>query len=126
MWAPPRVADPWGARASFGPGTPWPERIDLCLEDGVTEDAIDSWVESACVLCSTGCGLQIGVKDGRIAGVRGRPDDRVNHGRLGPKGLYGWQANNATDRLTKPLVRGSRGLMEADWETAMGMVVERA
>ena len=33
--------------------------------------------------------LDIAVKDGRIVGVRGRADDRVNHGRLGPKGLYG-------------------------------------
>jgi hypothetical protein len=33
----------------------------------------------------------IGVKDGRIVGVRGRAIDRINHGRLGPKGLFGWQ-----------------------------------
>ena len=39
------------------------------------------------------------------SGVRGRGDDRVNRGRLGPKGLYGWQANNSADRLLHPLVR---------------------
>lgn len=38
---------------------------------------------------SNGCGLDIGVKDGKIVGVRGRAVDRVNHGRLGPKGLNG-------------------------------------
>lgn len=32
-------------------------------------------------------------------GVRGREVDRINKGRLGPKGLFGWQANNAEDRL---------------------------
>lgn len=37
--------------------------------------------------------------------MRGRGDDRVNHGRLGPKGLHGWQANENADRLTKPLIR---------------------
>src|ERR687885_417050 len=57
---------------------------------------------------------------------RGRAEDRVNHGRLGPKGLYGWQANNAPDRLTRPLVRRDGELREADWETAMGLVVERS
>ena len=46
-----------------------------------------------CVLCSTGCGLDVGVAGGRIVGVRGRAGDRVNHGRLGPKGLHGWEAN---------------------------------
>jgi anaerobic selenocysteine-containing dehydrogenase len=58
-------------------------------------------------------------------GVRGRGDDRVNHGRLGPKGLYGWQANNAPDRLTTPLVRRKGGFHEATWDEAMDLVVER-
>lgn len=39
---------------------------------------------------SNGCGMDIGVKDGKIVGVRGRAADRVNKGRLGPKGLYGY------------------------------------
>jgi predicted molibdopterin-dependent oxidoreductase YjgC len=58
-----------------------------------------------CVLCSTGCGLDIGVAGNEIVGVRGRATDRVNHGRLGPKGLHAWQANASRDRLTRPLLR---------------------
>lgn len=38
---------------------------------------------------SNGCALDIGVKQGRMVGVRGRATDRVNKGRLGPKGLHG-------------------------------------
>ncbi len=56
--------------------------------------------------------MDIAVKDGRIVGVRGRAVDRVNRGRLGPKDLYGWQADNAPDRLTRPLVRDGGGLVE--------------
>lgn len=41
---------------------------------------------------SNGCGMDIGVKDGKVVGVRGRAVDRVNKGRLGPKGLYGYVA----------------------------------
>jgi anaerobic selenocysteine-containing dehydrogenase len=78
------------------------------------------------VLCSHGCGLEIGVREGRIVGVRGASGDRVNHGRLGPKGLYGWQANNAADRLQHPLVRRDGELCEATWEEAMDLVVERS
>jgi hypothetical protein len=33
--------------------------------------------------------MDLAVVDGRIAGVRGRVDDRVNRGRLGPKDLFG-------------------------------------
>lgn len=34
--------------------------------------------------------MDIGVKDGKVVGVRGRVTDRVNKGRLGPKGLNGY------------------------------------
>jgi hypothetical protein len=41
------------------------------------------------------------------------------NGRLGPKKLFGWQANNFSDRLTGPLVRGGGRLVETDRDTAM-------
>ncbi|MGY1837651.1 molybdopterin oxidoreductase family protein [Blastococcus sp. SYSU DS0510] len=87
---------------------------------------MDRWVQSATILHSNGDGLDIAVKDERIVGVRGREVDRVNHGRLGPKDLFGWQANNSPDRLTKPLIRKRGKLVETDWDTAMNAVVGRA
>jgi ferredoxin-nitrate reductase len=83
-------------------------------------------VQSACVLCSNGCGLDIAVRDGRIVGVRGRDQDRVNRGRLGPKGLHGWKANNAPDRLTTPLVRRDGVFEPAGWNEALELVVDRS
>lgn len=44
------------------------------------------------------------------------------NGRLGPKNLFDWQANNFSDRLTGPLVRGGGRLVETDRDTAMGRV----
>jgi anaerobic selenocysteine-containing dehydrogenase len=120
-----RIADVWGARTPFAAGAEWPIRVDEHLEEGV-ESADVEWRRSACVLCSNGCGLDIGVADGRIVGVRGRVDDRVNHGRLGPKGLYGWRANNAPDRLKTPLVRRNGSLEAASWDEALDLVVERS
>jgi anaerobic selenocysteine-containing dehydrogenase len=96
------------------------------LADGVAEADVERWVPTASVLHSNGDGLEIAVAGGRIAGVRGRAEDRVNHGRVDPKDLYGWQANNAPDRLTRPLVRDGGRLVEADWDTAMGRIVERS
>ncbi len=121
-----RIREPWGARTPYGPGEPWPVRVDSFLEEGISADEVDRWVQSATILHSNGDGLDIGVKDGRIVGVRGREGDRVNHGRLGPKDLYGWQANGSADRLTRPLVRENGELVETDWDTAMGRVVERS
>jgi ferredoxin-nitrate reductase len=124
--APPRIADPWADRTPFAPGDEWPERVDAHLRDGLSEDDVDRWVQTASVLHSNGDAYDIAVKDGRIAGVRGRAGDRVNRGRLGPKDLYGWQSMHSPDRLTRPLVREGERLVESDWETAMGRIVERS
>ncbi|RZU31931.1 molybdopterin oxidoreductase family protein [Blastococcus saxobsidens] len=121
-----RIAEPWGTRTPYGPGEQWPTRVDSYLADGLTADDVDRWVQSATILHSNGDGLDIAVKDDRIVGVRGREVDRVNHGRLGPKDLYGWQANNSPDRLTRPLIRRDGELIECDWDTAMEAVVGRA
>lgn len=93
------IADVWGERAPHLHKM-WPVR-----KDERTVEEPERWVQSACVLCSNGCALDIGVKGGRIVGVRGREIDRVNHGRLGPKGLHGFEANHSPERLTRPLVR---------------------
>jgi anaerobic selenocysteine-containing dehydrogenase len=119
------VAEPWGARTPYGPGEQWPVRVDSHLADGLTDADVDRWVPTAAVLHSNGDGMELAVKDGRIVGVRGRADDRVNHGRLDPKDLYGWQANNAGDRLTTPLVRRDGVLASATWDEAMSRIVDR-
>jgi anaerobic selenocysteine-containing dehydrogenase len=121
-----RIADPWGSRTPHPRATSWPSRVDENLAEGIEAAQVDRWVQSACVLCANGCGLDIAVKDGRMVGVRGREIDRINKGRLGPKGLFGWQANNADDRLARPLVREGRELRETDWDTAMERIVARS
>jgi ferredoxin-nitrate reductase len=121
-----RITAPWGERTPYGPPEPWPERVDCLLADGISEHEVDRWVQTASVLHSNGDGLDMAVKDGRLVGVRGRAVDRVNRGRVDPKDLYGWQANNAADRLRRPLVREHGRLVETDWDTAMGRIVERS
>jgi ferredoxin-nitrate reductase len=121
-----RIANPWGARTPHEPGESWPVRVDRFLEAGVSEADVDRWVQTASILHSNGDALDVAVKDGRMVGVRGRAVDRVNRGRLDPKDLFGWQANNAEDRLKKPLVRKNGELVETSWDEAMGLVVERS
>jgi len=113
------IIDIWGERTPYR--GEWPVRVDQC-----TSEEPDSWVQSACVLCSNGCGIDIGVKNGRIVGVRGRKEDLVNLGRMGPKGLHGWVANNSRDRLTKPLIRKNGKLEKASWDEAMNLIVQRS
>ena len=116
-----RISDPWGERTPYGAGEEWPVRVD---ENAPGE--VDRWVQEASLLHSNGDAMDVAVAGGRIAGVRGRAQDRVNRGRLDPKDFYGWQAGNAADRLTRPLVREGRELVETDWDDAMGRIVERS
>src|SRR3954468_10046309 len=119
-----RIADIWGTRTPFARGGRWPVRVDQKLAEGLAEQDVDRWVQSACVLCSNGCACDIAVKDGHMVGVRGRAVDIVNHGRLGPKGLFAsWQGVDNRDRLTRPLVREGGTLVETDWDTAMERIV---
>jgi anaerobic selenocysteine-containing dehydrogenase len=121
-----RIENPWGERTPYPRDGEWPKRVDMHLAAGVEPDDVDDWFISASILHSNGDEIDIAVKDGRIAGVRGDEHSRVNHGRLGPKDLYGWQANNSPDRLTRPLVRENGELRETDWDTAMERVVARS
>lgn len=115
------IAHIWGYRTPYAGEGQWPVRVD----ERALADA-DHWVQSACVFCSNGCGLDIGVSDGRMVAVRGRAHDWANRGRLGPKGLHGWEANMSPDRLTRPLIRTSSGLRETTWQEAMALLVERS
>jgi hypothetical protein len=81
---PDRIRDPWGARTPFAPGERWPERVDVCLDGDTHEDDVERWVQTASTLHSNGDGIDIAVRDGGIAGVRGRAIDRVIRGRLDP------------------------------------------
>ena len=115
------IRDVYGPRTPYAGAGRWPARVD----ERTTAEP-DRWVQSCCVLCSNGCGLDIGVKDGRIVGVRGRAADGTSRGRLGPKGLHGWEANNSPDRLKRPLIRTGGRLREASWDEAMRLIVQKS
>jgi assimilatory nitrate reductase catalytic subunit len=80
--------------------------------------AADRWVRTTCGYCSVGCGMLVGVRDGRAVAVTGDPDHPVNQGRLCPKGLSEHHTLTAPGRLTHPTVDGRR----ASWGAALDRV----
>ncbi|MCT9138638.1 molybdopterin oxidoreductase family protein [Streptomyces violarus] len=121
-----RIAHPWGSRTPYSSPEMWPVRVDTYLENDLEPGRVERWVQTASILHSDGDAMDVAVVDGRMVGVRGRAVDRVNRGRLGPKDLYGWQANASSDRLRRPLIRENGHLVECDWSTAMGRIVARS
>lgn len=115
------IVDIWGKRTPYHGEGQWPVRVDERMLE-----VPERWVQSTCVLCSNDCGMDIGVKDNRVVAVRGRAIDRVNRGRLGPKGLHGSLTVSSPDRLTRPLIRRADGeLHEASWDEAFDQIVRQ-
>lgn len=85
----------------------------------------DTWVPTTCGYCSVGCGIEIGVKDGRA--VASRPHDLhpVNRGKLCPKGLSEHYTIHAENRAKYPLLRKNGKLVRVDWDEALGTMAER-
>src|SRR6266705_5385288 len=85
----------------------------------------DTWVSTTCGYCSIGCGMFIGVKDGRAVSVRGNPDHTVNAGMLCSKGLSEHYTLEASNRARYPLLRNKRGkLARIGWDEALGVMAE--
>jgi anaerobic selenocysteine-containing dehydrogenase len=85
----------------------------------------DRWIPTTCGYCSVGCGMFIGVKNGRAVGVQGDPDHPVNAGLLCPKGLAEHETIHADTRARHPLLRRDRGLERVTWDEAIGTMAVR-
>jgi anaerobic selenocysteine-containing dehydrogenase len=79
----------------------------------------DRWVKTTCGYCSVGCGMLVGVRDGRAVTARGNPDHPVNQGKLCPKGLAEHHIIEAGHRAHFPLLRGAHGLQRISWDEAL-------
>jgi assimilatory nitrate reductase catalytic subunit len=83
----------------------------------------EHWVPTTCGYCSVGCGMLIGVRDGRATAVRGNPLHPVNRGTLCPKGLSEHHTLAAQGRAHHPLLRQNGRLERVGWDEALGTMV---
>ncbi|HLX68831.1 MAG TPA: nitrate reductase [Verrucomicrobiae bacterium] len=75
---------------------------------------------TVCGFCSTGCGLDAHLRDGKAINLTANTDYPVNLGMACPKGWEALTPLRAPDRATTPLLRNAAGKLEpVDWETAM-------
>src|SRR5437773_7996054 len=72
----------------------------------------DATTRMVCGFCSTGCSLDIHLKDGVAVNVSPSADYPVNLGMACPKGWEALAPLSAEDRGTTPLVRGPAGKLE--------------
>ena len=79
--------------------------------------------KTTCYMCACRCGINVHMKDGKVAYIEGNRDHPVNQGVLCAKGSAGIMQVNAPSRLRKPLKRvgprGSGEYEEISWEEAL-------
>jgi len=84
-----------------------------------------TWSKAPCRFCGVGCGVMVGVKDGKVLAVAGDELSPVNRGLLCVKGyslpaiLYG------EDRLTVPQIRENGKLKPVSWDNALNLVANQ-
>ncbi len=86
----------------------------------------DAVVRSVCGFCSTGCSLDVHLKEGRAVNITPTADYPVNTGSACPKGWEALAPLDASDRATTPLLRDSDGVMRpVSWNDAIDEFVAR-
>ena len=90
------------------------------------------WDKGVCRYCGTGCGVLVGVKDGRVVATQGDPDAPVNKGLNCVKGYFLSKIMYGKDRLTRPLLRMKDGKFDKNgefapisWDQAFDIMAEK-
>lgn len=90
------------------------------------EGDVDKWVKGACRFCGTGCGVYIGVKNGKVVSIKGNPKAKTNFGFLCVKGFLAYKVMNHPDRLKYPMIRQADGKFKrASWDEALDYVASK-
>ena len=81
---------------------------------------------TTCSYCGDGCRLVLHGYRGKVVKVASQVEKGLNQGNLCIKGRFGMGYADSPDRLTKPLVRNSKGeLEEGSWEDALARIKDR-
>jgi len=80
-------------------------------------------VLTTCPYCGVGCGIYLGIRNGRIVSVRGDRENPSNNGRLCVKGRFGIpDFVHSPQRLTKPLIKKNGKFVEAEWDETLDLI----
>jgi formate dehydrogenase len=96
------------------------------MTETTAETMTDGWQQTACILCSINCGIEVRLDGRRFERIRGDKAHPASEGYTCEKALRLDHYQNDPHRLTTPLRRRSDGSFEAiDWDTAIAEVAAR-
>jgi NADH-quinone oxidoreductase subunit G len=76
-------------------------------------------VPTVCTGCAVGCNTSATIREGRVKRILSRNHPEIDRGWLCDKGRFSFPHLRATDRITRPLRRGRKGLDEISWDDAL-------
>ncbi|HYC41995.1 MAG TPA: nitrate reductase catalytic subunit NapA [Noviherbaspirillum sp.] len=92
-----------------------------------------TWNKAPCRFCGVGCGVNVGVKDGRVVATHGDINAEVNRGINCVKGYFLSKIMYGEDRLTRPMLRMSGGKYDKNgeftpvsWDVAFDIMAQQA
>ncbi len=86
----------------------------------------DATTSMVCGFCSTGCGLNVHLKNGEAIGLTPSANYPVNLGMACPKGWEALSVLQSRDRATTPLAKDARGRQRpVSWDQALKTFCER-
>jgi len=90
------------------------------------------WSKAPCRFCGTGCGVSVGVRDGRVIATEADGRSEVNRGINCVKGYFLSKVMYGGDRLTTPLLRMKDGKYDKNgeftpvtWDQAFDVMAEQ-
>ncbi|RUM99222.1 periplasmic nitrate reductase subunit alpha [Pseudaminobacter arsenicus] len=90
------------------------------------------WSKAPCRFCGTGCGVMVGVKEGKVVATHGDMQADVNRGLNCVKGYFLSKIMYGADRLTQPLMRKANGKFDKNgefepvtWDEAFDLMAEK-
>lgn len=109
------------AAATMFPGILFAEEQEKNLPKGGNLD----WKKTPCRFCGVGCGLLVGIDNGKAVAVKGDPKSSVNKGLCCVKGYHSVMALYGKDRLTKPLVKKNGTYVETSMKEALDLIASK-
>jgi len=118
------------AAAAAAAGIPLPAGAQNLVTDRAAAEM--KWSKAPCRFCGTGCGVNVGVKAGRVVATHGDVHAPVNRGLNCVKGYFLSKVLYGSDRLTRPLLRKRNGRFHKDgdfepvsWDEAFDVMAEQ-
>ena len=94
-------------------------------EKGLPKNADLNWKKAPCRFCGVGCGVLVGIENGKAVAVKGDPKSEVNKGLCCVKGYHSVIAMYGKDRLTKPLIKKNGKYVETSMKEALDLIASK-